>query len=101
IEDEEDFGSRTYCRSCGQPFHIPEQSELEPMREAPIPEPPVPAGWTLRESDRLKWRYPSEIPQDGPAPSPLLNSVVVDADGRLFACLQNEVVALALENDEP
>ena len=39
IEDEEDFGSRTYCNSCAKPFNIPEQSALEPKHDAPEPAP--------------------------------------------------------------
>lgn len=100
IEDEEDFGSRTFCNSCGKPFNIPEKSELEPQPEAPEPPAPEPVEWSFREPDRLKWRYPAESHQDGRPGYPLLNSPVVDGDGRIFACLQNEVVALSIEEDE-
>lgn len=101
IEDEEDFGSRTYCNSCGQPFNIPEQSALEPKHEAPLPLPPAPVEWSIQESDRLKWRYPAELSEVAMPVYPLLNSPAADSEGRIYAALQHEVVALSVENDEP
>ncbi|MCA9069238.1 MAG: PQQ-binding-like beta-propeller repeat protein [Planctomycetaceae bacterium] len=99
IEDEEDFGMRTFCNSCGQPFNVPEQSELQP----PPPETtaPEPEEWNLQTPERMKWRYPVEVDEGVPAACPLLNSPAVDEDGRVYACLQNEVVALSIENDQP
>ncbi len=101
IEDEDDFGTNTFCNSCGQAFQIPEQSALEPRHEAPEPEPPVTAQWKLQKPQRLKWTFPSEEDETETHRHPLLNSPAVDADGRLFACLQNEVVALSIAEDEP
>ena len=102
IEDEEDFGTKVYCASCGlKEVQIPEQSELEPLHEAPEPAPPVNADWILQKPERLKWQFPIEDAKTETPRHPLLNCPAVDADGRLFACLQNEVVALAIANDEP
>lgn len=101
IEDEEDFGARTFCNSCGKPFNIPEQSELEPQHEAPEPAVPESDGWELKTTERLKWQYPAEVDKDAPAAHPLLNCPAVDEEGRVYACLQNEVVALSLESDQP
>lgn len=101
IEDEDDFGSRTYCNSCGQPFNIPEQSALEPKHEAPEPLLPDSSDWSLKDSERLRWRYPVESSEDQTPAYPLLNSPAVDADGRLYAALQHEVVAFSFENDNP
>ena len=98
IEDEEDFGARTFCNSCGKPFNIPAQSELEPQLEAPEPAVPREPAGTFQETPRLKWSIPAEL--ETPA-YPLLSSPAVDGEGRVFACLQNEVVALSIENDEP
>lgn len=100
IQDEEDFGARTFCNYCGEPFNIPEQSELEPHHEAPEPDVPESDDWELQTPDRLKWQYPAEVDEESNA-HPLLGSPVVDEEGRIFACLQNEVVALSIENDQP
>ncbi len=101
IEDEEDFGTNTFCNSCGQAFQIPEQSALEPQHEAPEPEPTEAGVYQIQESERLRWRFPGDEAETETARHPLLNSPAVDADGRLYACLQNEVVALSALGDEP
>ncbi len=100
IEDEEDFGMKTFCVSCGKEFQVPEQADLLPHHEAPEPPRPRPVAWTLNDSSKLKWKFPSEAELKKPA-YPLLNSPAVDDQGRMFACLQNEVVALSLEEDQP
>ncbi len=101
IEDEEDYGSRTYCISCGQAFNIPEQSEVGPDPEADDPELPETIEWSFQKPPQLKWRFPLEDAEADVPVYPLLNCPAVDAEGRVFACLQNEVVALSLEEDAP
>jgi len=58
-DGEEDFGTRTFCNSCGKPFNIPEKSELEPQPEAP--EPPAPDHPRVAEDVTVKDGYQVEL----------------------------------------
>lgn len=70
---------------------------VDEVGQASSPEPPQPAFPTV-SPERLMWRYP--IRAQSAAPLPLRNCPAADSEGRIFACIQSELVALSYDGNE-
>jgi outer membrane protein assembly factor BamB len=100
--EEEDRGADVYCPSCGRACTVPLESGAteSPAAVVAAPSSPqsAPEAVVATRPTRVRWVYPRPGAA-GPGRLPLRNCPAVDAEGRLLAGLQGEVVALTAGGD--